>query len=232
MFKKLLVICPTRERPDRAAEMLDSFAKTHSGDSLLIFVVDRCDSDLWRYKELFKEYAEISRYFIRTQETITKHFNYIFECMPDADYYSCSNDDFIYRTPGWDSQLIRAIEDSGRPGIAYGNDQMGRGILPTTSVISGEIPRALGWLQMPKLTHLCGDLVYKALGNRINNLIYLEDVIIEHKHFLNRKAEYDTTYARTNSREMYIKDNEAFRDWLKYDFDEDAEKITKGGNDG
>lgn len=224
--QRLAVICPTRERVDRAAEMLESYAGTTTLDSILIFVVDSCDPQLGRYKKLFGKYPGISRYIIGSRTNITEIYNNVFNSLPNMPFYSCSNDDFVYQTPGWDRKLIEEIEASGRPGIAYGNDLMGRDLLPTTSVISGEIPRALGWLQMPGLTHLCGDLVYRALGKRIKNLHYMPDVIIEHKHFLNRKADYDNGYARTNSREMYIKDNDAFRHWLKYNFNEDARRIS------
>ena len=101
----------------------------------------------------------------------------------------------------------------GKPGIAYGNDLMQGHNLPTTSVISREIPELLGWLQMPTLTHLFGDTVWLHLGIGAKCIYYAKDVIIEHCHYFNNKATQDAIYKRTNGKEMYDHDVLAFLRW-------------------
>lgn len=156
--------------------------------------------------------------------SITNIINETFGCYPDYKYYHVTNDDFVYKTPNWDVALMNL---AGSYGIAYGDDLNGQHKLPTASVISGDIVRALGWLQLPTLHHLCGDCVWDYIGKKLKILHYNKAVIMEHEHFLYKKADKDETYEVTNSRDMYSKDNAAFRRWLETEANDDCEKIRK-----
>ena len=138
-------------------------------------------------------------------------------------FVSVTNDDFVYNTHGWDEALINAIEVKGY-GIAFGNDGTKNKHLPSTCIISAEITRALGWIQYPRLKHLCGDMVWQYIGKELNRLIYVKDVHIEHKHFLYGKAKKED-YEYSNSREMYINDNATFQDWLLNESQDDLRRI-------
>ena len=221
-MKRLLVICPTRERPNRLAEMVESFKINTSDQATLVTIVDDDDPLVKEYIDLSKKLQFICR--VRPRKTVIEHLNWTFFCSSNYSYYSSSSDDYIYKTLDWDKKLTKAIDGNG---IAYGNDLCAGENIPTTSIISGEIVRALNWLQLPTLTHLCGDLVYKSIGKRLKCLHYCPDVIIEHNHFMNRKAEKDASYCRTNSKEMYLKDHEAYEHWLKNNFDDDCERIKE-----
>ena len=135
-----------------------------------------------------------------------------------------------YHTPGWDDVFIKILNDSGG-GIAYGNDTIQKENMPTTSVISGDIVRALGWLQMPTLTHLYGDEVWKHIGNELKILHYVPEVIIEHNHWFKNKELIDDIYLKTNSTEMYNIDRIAFTEWKVKQSKTDIETI-KGVLDG
>jgi hypothetical protein len=90
--------------------------------------------------------------------------------------------------------------------------------------MSVAIPKALGWIQLPGLTHLCGDMVWQTIGKSLNCLYYVPSVKIEHLHFLSGKASPDD-YKVSNSKEMYKKDNETFQKWLLHDSQEDIKKV-------
>lgn len=120
------------------------------------------------------------------------------------DFVTVTNDDFIFETDGWDQMLIDTM--GGRAGFAYGFDGRNNH-LPTTCMISTSICRVLGWIQLPGLTHLCGDMVWMTLGNELGRLFYRRDVRITH----NQKP--DQVYEKTNSKEMYRRDGEVFRRW-------------------
>lgn len=106
---------------------------------------------------------------------LTKIYNEIFFDNPNYDFYHMMNDDTLYRTDNWDLNLAK----KGK--ITYGNDCLQEENLCTFPMIDGRIVRALGWLQLPTLEKYCGDSVWKFIGQSLNILEYVPEVVIEHK---------------------------------------------------
>ena len=207
--KEILILCPSRERPALCARMLKSL-KDVSKCSSVRLLLDMDDPTLEEYRALCGRLADSIVIDFRKPitELINNNFMYSADCF---GFFSVSNDDFVYKTDGWDEKLIASMD--GKPGIAYGNDMMQGKNLPTTSVISREIPEALGWLQMPTLTHLFGDTVWLHLGIGSKCLYYNHEVVIEHHHYFNNKAPQDAIYKQTNGKAMYDRDMIAFLRW-------------------
>ena len=136
-------------------------------------------------------------------------------------YVTITNDDFEFKTFDWDRLLIKSMK---KPGFAYGFDGVNTK-LPTTCMIDIRIVKALGWIQLPELEHLCGDMVWSHIGQKLNNIYFNKNVSITHNHFLYNKAEKDAVYEKTNSREMYQSDNEAFRAWVRGRANDDIERV-------
>lgn len=136
-------------------------------------------------------------------------------------HVTITNDDFVFHTDAWDKRLIDAMR---RPGFAHGFDGVNKSI-PTTCMIDNRICDALGWVQLPDLEHLCGDMVWHYLGQLLNSFFTVPDVLIEHNHFMYQKAQKDSVYEKTNSREMYLRDNQVFETWRKNQADSDVERI-------
>lgn len=190
-----LVICPTISRPEQCTRMLNSFYRNSVESDIILLTAKRSITEL------------------------INGVNY------DAYKYVCvTNDDFIYHTHGWDRKLINVIERKGN-GFAFGDDGSGNKHLPTTCIMPTTIPRALGWIQLPGLKHLCGDMVWQTLGKMINGLYYVPEVKIEHKHFLFNKANKED-YLISNSREMYESDNKTFQKWLLNECTKDVAKLA------
>lgn len=187
-----LVICPTLDRPDQLAKMVDSFYKTQTISDLIILTA------------------------IGSITGIINFVNY-----SNYRYVTITNDDFVFKTFGWDEIFIKSMR---KPGFAYGFDGVNHK-LPSTCMIDTRVCRALGWIQLPTLEHLCGDLVWQYLGEATNRLYYCPSVKIEHNHFIYSKSEKDAVYERTNSAEMYRKDNESMRQWLRSQAEDDVRKI-------
>lgn len=183
--------------------MVESLIET-SDDVALVLRCDRCDPRLNEYPQ--------DRIVVGERESLTEIINRVFQTHPGYKFYSVSNDDFVYRTPHWDSLLIDCIDDVG---IAYGNDNLAGKLIPTTSIISGDIVRALGWLQLPGLIGLYGDNVWAEIGRKLGRLHYIKSVRVEHIHPLKYKEAKDETFLRTNSKERYRHDEKVFIDWLK-----------------
>lgn len=218
---KHLVICPTRGRPEKFERMVKSF-KTTTHQAKLITCINDGEEFVEKYLEIILKYDLPIITF--KDKTLTQIINDTFKMFSHFKYYSITNDDFIYHTNGWDDKLRESVGDFG---IAYGNDGLQKQNMPTTFVISANIPIALGWLQLPTLEGLYGDCVIKAIGKRLDCLTYCEDVLIEHDHPIKNKSQKDQTFEITNSKARYQKDGEAFTKWLKDDFDADIERIKQ-----
>ena len=202
-MKEVLTICPSI-RPNRLAEMIRSFENTKSVSDLII------DS---------------------TPGTTTSIINRIFKENPDYQWYHIANDDFIYHTSGWDKKLQS-------DGIAYANDGFLKEGLCTISLINGDWARALGWLQLPTVDFLYGDNCFYTLGISLNKLYYFPNVYIEHKHMIKEVfSDYETmkrdltieddVYKKTNSKEQYEKDGQAYVFWCIYEANSDINKIRR-----
>ncbi len=63
----------------------------------------------------------------------------------------------------------------------------------------------------PEFKHLYIDNYWMELGKAMNNLHYLDNVIIEHMHYINKKAPKDDLYSVLNSSDMYSHDREEFQ---------------------
>lgn len=223
---RALAVLPTRERPQIAERMIKSFVETSRFTTLKV-CVDFDDPHLDKYQEIFARY-KIS-YLIQERTNNTETLNQTFSGMKDYDFYHITNDDVVYRTPGWDEIFINKIKDKGH-GIAFGNDLLRPGDLCCFPFISGEIVRILGWLQLPGTEHMYGDNLWYELGRKMGRLYYIPDVVIEHMHWSNEKAPIDTSYQRTNSSTMFRKDMEVFRQWHSTRFIKDVNKITEALN--
>ena len=224
MQNELLVICPTRGRVKQCKRMIESFDDT-SVNSDLIFIIDYDDKHLKEYMDLLN--CTKHSYAIREESSLCETYNsLVLEHFPDYKFYSITCDDFIYNTDCWDEILISRLVAKGG-GFAYGDDGYGGSALPTTCVISGEIVQALGWVVLPTLKHLCGDMVWRELGQKLNRLFYVPEVSIEHMTPLAHKSEIDDTHRRTNASEIYTLDNKSFRYWISHHLENDLRKINK-----
>lgn len=194
MNNRCLIICPTYKRPKQYTRMIESFYNNSMESDIIT---------------------------LTAEGSITKLINSV--DYSGYDYVGVTNDDVIYRTNNWDVALMETIDRKGF-GFAFGNDGTNNKELPAICIMSTIIPKALGWIQYPKLEHLCGDMVWQYLGKRLNCLHYVPQVKIEHMHFMFNKAN-KSDYLRTNSDEMYKKDNDTFKYWLLHYAEDDVKKI-------
>jgi len=223
---KILTICATRERVDKCARMIDSFYET-STESALFLYVDSDDNELSSYVRLLDATKNKGlQYFVGSRMSTTRIINGAFKNYRNYDYYHISNDDFVYKTKGWDTTSIEKLESVGGGVVHYNDGYIGDGLV-IAPFVSGCIVRALGWLQLPGLNHLFGDNVWKVLGDLIGSRHYLEDVHIEHHHPYSKdhKVEPDDTFKASNSN--MSEDQKVFRDWLKNESYDDSQNIKK-----
>jgi hypothetical protein len=134
-------------------------------------------------------------------------------------------DDHRPRTPQWDRKLLAALGDH-QYAIAYGNDLLQGENLATASVMTNDIPRTLGYMALPTLTHLEVDTVWMDWG-RATHLTYLPDVILEHMHPVAGKAALDEGYTAVNSHEVSSQDKIAYDTYVAHGLADDVKQMTE-----
>ncbi len=224
--KDLLIICPTRSRPVLCSQMIESFDKKSSAYAQLVFIIDADDPCYIEYEEIFKKTKH--SYITNYQNTLTEMYNVMVSKYYDNyKFYGISNDDYIYHTGNWDQILMHKLLEEGG-GIAYAEDGFsGSNNLPTASIISGDIIRALKWLNLPGLEYLCGDMVWREIGQKLNCLYFVKEVYIEHITPYNHKRERDEVFEKTNHPDTYTRDNKTFRVWRDTQMKKDIEKVKE-----
>lgn len=227
---KLLTICPSRDRPELCKRMLDSFDATKTLDSEILVYVSIDDPQIGKYEELLNGRLHI----FGPRRHLVKVLNYVStELYPDVPFYQEVNDDHIYRTIGWDEQLIDIIKRNGRGwGLACGNDLMTNepwhiARHPSAALISGNIVRTLGCFVWPELDHLHTDKYLRDIASGIGSYYHLEKVIIEHLHWVSKKSQMDDNYRWVYSAESYAQANRIYHKWSKYQKQIDIEKIRQ-----
>ena len=225
---RLLVICPSRSRPERISEMIRSFEETRSaGTELVIYLADD-DPCLDDYVITGDHKVLIGR-----RRTIVEVFNYCsVELFPNIPYYADANDDHIYQTPNWDSRLISEIELMGGYGLACPNDKLTEWEKfkhPSAAVVDGNVVRILGRYFHKNLSHLGADTYLGLLFQGLGRLKRCEDVVVEHRHHLVNPDLMDETYLLTygaNHKKNSISAKKIIDDWKIWGFWIDICKIS------
>lgn len=198
---ELLVIVPTRGRPDRAADLIAVCHATCTADTALLLAVD--DND-----PLFDYYYTVA---VDTGTALVVdrgphgHVHAINTAAQaalgwDNRPYALAklDDDHRPQTVGWDVAYLDVLRELGT-GIVYGNDLLRGEDLPTAPALTADIVATLGYMAPPELGHLYCDDFWRDLGRRAGCIRYLPDVIVEHMHPAAGKAEWDDGYWRVNS---------------------------------
>jgi hypothetical protein len=208
----LLVIIPTRGRPDSVPAILDSWRRTGATADLL-FAVDDDDPMLAGYREHMEALERVGNFRVdwhtgprlRLCGTLNE---VAADAAPRYRFLAFLGDDHRPRTQGWDERFRICL--SGGPGVVYGNDLLMGERMPTAVAMTSDIVQTLGYMAPTSLVHLCLDLVWLDWGKGMERITYLDDVVIEHMHPANGKAVMDQGYQECNSSEQATADAAAY----------------------
>lgn len=223
----MLVIVPSRGRPDNVDDLIKSFSLTRRYASLLV-VVDDDDDMLDTYVARSETYPTWAALSVTPRQRLGPTLNdYAVRHAPLYDIIAFMGDDHRPRSPRWDERFATSIARMGGVGLAYGNDLIQGQNLPTAVWMSSCIVEALGYMVPPGMTHLYLDDFWKALGQRLQRLAYVHDVVIEHMHPVAGKAPWDDGYAEVNAGAMYENDGRVFQAYLRSHLNADVDKIME-----
>jgi hypothetical protein len=200
MDERVLVITPSRGRPERLEYMLGETLRLSGPGTHVAVCYDEDDPEAGRYEALGEKIrqAHPGRTFWHRgrRRTMGDWTNYV-AMWPRAaryPYLASLGDDHIPRTQGWDAALTAAIEARGGTGIGYGDDRHQHENLPTAPVISSDIIRVLGWVILPGIRGKFCDNAWRDLADLAGVRVYVPEVVIEHVHPDAGKAAWDGTY--------------------------------------
>lgn len=223
-MRDLLIITPSRGRPDRLATMLNAALDLSEAQTDVVVGVDEDDPARSGYCIVVGRDRVSS--VIGPRMTVSGWTNHLAGLLAGGYGAVASlGDDHVPRTQGWDRLLLEAIAEMGGTGFAYGNDLHQGSALATSVVVSSDVVRALGWLMLPALSHFHVDDVWVALGRDAGCLAYLPGVVIEHVHPA-WGGPWDDLYASEAGRGPA--DQAAFTAWW-YGGGKDADVTTVAG---
>lgn len=231
----IVVVMPTRGRPEAASKTMQSFLDTAARvDTSLVIAVDSDDPTLMDYRFIGPRPVPytVNMMTLQPYETgnLVKATNSavdrIMRSAEPGDIIANIGDDHRFRTHGWDKIIRDALV---KPGIAYGDDLFQRENLPTAPFISYEVIKALGYYAEPGLKHMYIDNVWKDIGRGIGNLVYLPEVVIEHVHpqAPNRKnaAPWDDQYLSYNNDQFKNEEQQAYLHWRTNYMSSEIERV-------
>lgn len=209
----LVVLIPTRGRPDNAVALEKAFVDTNT-KAARFYIVDFNDETRSQYSRKLPVESVIMIH----NETggMAYPLNYIArQFIGEFDNFAFMGDDHRPRTANWDEKFVEELYTGSD--IVYGNDLFQGSALPTAVAMSSEIVEALRGMVPDTQRHLYLDNFWLKLGQDLGKIKYLPDVIIEHCHAFNGKAPMDENYARVNAAEVYSADKVAFYNYIASD---------------
>lgn len=224
----MVVVVPTRGRPDNMVDFIRSWEET-TFMADLVFAVDDDDPRLEEYMSSFETHKTDSMSLVvgprlRLGGTLNKVSSSLKD---EYSFVGFMGDDHRTRTQNWDIQVYDAFKALPKcSGFVYGNDlNWGEG-LPTSVFISSDILATLGFMVPPGMIHLYFDNFWLDFGRALGRITYLPDVVIEHMHPSVGKATEDAGYVEVNAPEMYDHDRTAYEAYCAGKFQEDLKRCV------
>jgi hypothetical protein len=221
----LIVLVPSRGRPEAARELVQAFKDTCTANTLLCFVVDEDDPTRLEYMAITGPSVGIA---LTPSHNMVQALNFASVTLAKDDSapfaFGFMGDDHRPRTLGWDAKYLDTLRSMGT-GIVYGDDLFQGEQLPTQAAMTTDIIQALGYMAPPDLVHMYVDNFWRDLGRAVGCLRYLPDVVVEHMHPVAGKADWDEGHARVNDQSVYAADAKTYHTYRGTEFLADVAKV-------
>lgn len=225
----LLMIVPSRSRPQNIAPLVDAWLATGGFEAAdLLVAIDRDDPTFEAYEQALIDAAIqvaaaghtglIAHTMPRHEQLVPKlnsvatlHAQYV----PAHVLLGFGGDDHLPRTRGWSRSFVELFETDPKLGIAYPDDGYQGEKLASSWVMSADIVRELGRMVPADVEHLYCDNAVMDLGALAGCLCYVPGIEIEHVNPYAGKGELDEQYKRVNSHDQYRRDRPAYKRWKR-----------------
>jgi hypothetical protein len=186
----LLVIVPTRGRRANCERLLKSFRETASPGTDILVISDPDDQETYAGMD----WGDALHAVMEPRGTYIEKLNHGQEALAGSyGAYMCLGDSNVF-TPGWDTILLKALEDMGGHGWVYPENGRRRDV-PEHWLASASVISALGWFAPPYVKMYYGDNIVGDLGKRSGLIRYVPEAVIEHRHYtVDPETQRDETY--------------------------------------
>jgi hypothetical protein len=223
MGADLLMIVPSRGRPENVAELWKAWQDTTTGNTALLVAADDDDPQLPGYRQVCDGWGIELTVGPRLRMVPTLNVA-AFVRAPRHFALGFMGDDHRPKSLAWDERYLEALRELGT-GFVYGNDLLAGERLPTQWAQTSDIVQALGAMIPAPVKHLWADNQIWDLGNAIGRIRYLPEVIVEHCHPLAGKATEDDGYREVNAPEAFEADRLVYADWYANQMPTDVAKL-------
>jgi len=209
----LLVIVPSRGRPESVPRMVQAWTVTGAYDdgAHLLFAVDADDPHHGAYVAQASDQARMTT-ITRWVPMVPKLNQAAVDAAAGWWALGFAGDDHLPRTPGWAARYLSELRDLGT-GVVYGDDGYQGANLPTQWAMTSNIVRALGRMVPAPVEHLYCDNSVLDLGRAATCIRYTPDVLVEHMHPVVGKAADDAQYRRANHPPQFRRDRATYQAW-------------------
>jgi GDP-L-fucose synthase len=207
--KQVAILIPTRNRSAKIERIHKFWLENTSNKIITDCIIILDDDDEMNYKRLPNFIYEVVK--SNGKRGMVYPLNYVAsKYFEKYDYIGFWGDDHVPKTKDWNLKMYNILNKNKPYSMVYGNDLLQGKNLPTEIIIDSSFIKDIGNMVDPLLTHLYVDDYWLFIGNYINNIHYLDDVIIEHEHYSANKSSKDEMYTILNDDQMCSKDCEIF----------------------
>ena len=174
------LLCPTRGRPDRAMQFLESVLNTQANQNEIIFGLQSDDKELTNYPKEIRDRA-----IVFDPRNTVYYWNEMAKSA-SGGLVTLIADDVIMRTPDWDLQF-ESVKDIFPDNIYLITTQDGRGVgtspnhLPTPHpTVTRKWIDTLGYFIFPGLFHYYADTWNAKIARHLNRQVNLYGITWEH----------------------------------------------------
>jgi hypothetical protein len=229
-MRDLLVLIPTRGRPDNIRKVISAWDFTNAWDvAELWLIVDQDDPEIQGYRDL--EDAAARPMWLAEMPTWRPMVHKLNEAaakvVNERRYFALAfaGDDHLPQTIGWAQRYLAALHEL-QTGMVYGDDGYQGANLSTEWAVTADVVRALGRMVPADVEHLYCDNAMMDLFRGAGALRHLPEVRIEHFNpYAHGKAAMDDQYKRVNGSAQFKKDRAGYENWQRSGMLTDIEQV-------
>lgn len=223
MRNDLLIIVPSRGRPQNIAALHNAWEETSTGAAALLVAADDDDPTLQDYRNVCSDRGIELTVGPRLRMVPTLN-TVALERAPHHFALGFMGDDHRPRTLGWDAHYLAELRTLST-GYVYGNDLLAGERLPTQWAQTSDTVQVLGAMIPAPVRHLWADNQVWDLGHALGRITYLPDVIVEHMHPIAGKATEDAGYREVNADTASEADRQVYAHWYENQRPVDVAKL-------
>lgn len=197
----LLIRMPTRSRPAQALEVLAKYREMASEHVAIEVIIDEDDQTMLNGPVLSRLHN------LDCVVTVGKHKNKIEACnggrVNDWDVLLLTSDDMVPRIRGFDQNILNTMEKHFPIGggllcynDGYNKDHVrsNEPVTCTLPIMGRHLYEELGYVYFNGYRSIYCDSDLSFLTTSMNRMVFVDEIIIEHRHFANSKARFDELY--------------------------------------